>query len=161
MGTREGKKSGQAVSTSNSDETEGSDQENSDGQHSLPFAGAKPTNSIDVDDLDDDIDQDNNKTVSDSEAADFIVEDDSQVVAPRLPTAFSMNTHQDLAHHFKVICQLFVHLAVIPEKERRAFMEQTMKGKLSPSDSRFLANTTIRSLLEEEYFSVPLQIAQR
>ena len=40
-----------------------------------------------------------------------------------------MFTFQDLMHHFKTICQLFVHLAVQPAKDKRDFMEQALKGK--------------------------------
>jgi len=43
---------------------------------------------------------------------------------------YSMNTHQELAHHFKIICQLFVHLAVRPVAERRSFMVDAMKSEI-------------------------------
>ncbi|KAG1715708.1 hypothetical protein ID866_1471 [Astraeus odoratus] len=77
-----------------------------------------------------------------AEDDDFIVEDDSRgALAIQLPAAFSMNTHQDLSHHFKVICQLFVHMAVRPPHERRPFMQHVLK--------------------KEEYFSVPLQVTRR
>ncbi|OBZ75568.1 Uncharacterized protein C17H9.06c [Grifola frondosa] len=77
---------------------------------------------------------------SDAENEDpFIVEDDDAVVA-ELPTEFSMNTFQDLIHHFKIICQLFVHLAVQEESHRGLAMEQ---------------------LLEQRYFSVPLLVIRR
>lgn len=56
----------------------------------------------------------------------FIEEDSNAAI--ELPTEFSMNTYQDLMHHFKIICQLFVHLAVQPREERRPFMEQSIKG---------------------------------
>ncbi|KAI6166987.1 hypothetical protein EDD17DRAFT_1542310, partial [Pisolithus thermaeus] len=44
----------------------------------------------------------NHDQSSDEEDDDFIFD---------LPAAYSMNVHQDLAHHFKIICQLFVHMA--------------------------------------------------
>ncbi|PCH38064.1 hypothetical protein WOLCODRAFT_96408 [Wolfiporia cocos MD-104 SS10] len=69
----------------------------------------------------------------------FIVEDDSSSV-PQLPAQFSMNSHQDLIHHFKVICQYFVHLAVADAGERES---------------------TAQRLLKDEYFSVPLNTARR
>ncbi|KAI6005918.1 hypothetical protein EDD15DRAFT_2214729 [Pisolithus albus] len=73
---------------------------------------------------------------------DFIVEDSLDgVQAVDLPAAFSMNAHQDLTHHFKIICQLFVHMAVRPLPERRAFMRHVLKN--------------------EQYFSLPLQITRR
>jgi hypothetical protein len=55
------------------------------------------------------------------------VEDDG-VAIPELPVAFSRRTHQDSSHDFKVVCQLFVHLAMMPMGERRSFMEQILKG---------------------------------
>ncbi|KAG2134421.1 uncharacterized protein EDB93DRAFT_1092717 [Suillus bovinus] len=73
---------------------------------------------------------------------DFIVEDDEHgVLSTQLPIAFSMNTHQDLAHQFKIVCQLFVHMAVRFPSERRPFMKKMLET--------------------EEYFSVPLQVARR
>ncbi|KAL4074404.1 hypothetical protein V8B97DRAFT_1949545 [Scleroderma yunnanense] len=87
------------------------------------------------------VDDDRSNT-SDSDNSDFIIEDNVEDANPvNLPVAFSMNTHQDLAHHFKVICQLFVHMAVRPLPERRPFMEHVLK--------------------REEYFSVPLQVTRR
>ncbi len=55
--------------------------------------------------------------------------EDDGVVVPELPVAFSRRTHQDTSHDFKVVCQLFVHLAMMPAIERRSFMEQILKGK--------------------------------
>ena len=45
------------------------------------------------------------------------MEDDS-AAAVELPAEFSMNTYQDLLHHFKIICQLFVHMAVHDLEDR-------------------------------------------
>lgn len=45
------------------------------------------------------------------------MEDDS-AAAIELPAEFSMNTYQDLLHHFKIICQMFVHMAVHDDDER-------------------------------------------
>ncbi|KZP19459.1 hypothetical protein FIBSPDRAFT_827984 [Athelia psychrophila] len=95
----------------------------------VPFAGAKPHTS-DGEEGSEDESQDEDT---------FIVEDDA--AAAELPPEFSMDTHQDLAHQFKIICQFFVHLAVQKPKDRHSYMEHTMK------------NT--------KYFSVPLQIARR
>ncbi|KAI6109012.1 hypothetical protein EV401DRAFT_1998574 [Pisolithus croceorrhizus] len=79
---------------------------------------------------------------SHEEEDDFIVEDiQDGVQAVDLPAAFSMNAHQDLTHHFKIICQLFVHMAVRPLPERRAFMRHVLKN--------------------EQYFSLPLQVTRR
>jgi hypothetical protein len=42
--------------------------------------------------------------------------------------AFSRHGHQDARHDFKVVCQLFVHLAMMPMDERRTYMEEMLKG---------------------------------
>ena len=47
---------------------------------------------------------------------------------PDLPMAFSRHSHQDTRHDFKVVCQLFVRLAMMPMDERRAYMEEMLKG---------------------------------
>jgi hypothetical protein len=57
----------------------------------------------------------------------FIEEDNNNLV--ELPAEFSMNTYQDLVHHFKIICQLFVHLALQEPGNRRAFMKKQSKGE--------------------------------
>ena len=64
----------------------------------------------------------------DDDMDDFVVEDDG-VAIPELPVAFSRRTHQDSSHDFKVVCQLFVHLAMMPVGERRSFMEKILKGE--------------------------------
>ncbi|KAI0054104.1 hypothetical protein FA95DRAFT_1551909 [Auriscalpium vulgare] len=94
----------------------------------VPFAGARPDGGL----------RDEDEDPGNAEDG-FIVDDDDAV--PELPSAFSMSTHQDFSHHFKIVCQLFVHLAVTPERDRRTFMKDT--------------------LTDNEYFSVPLQVARR
>ncbi|KAF8311638.1 hypothetical protein DL93DRAFT_2083143, partial [Clavulina sp. PMI_390] len=74
---------------------------------------------------------------SDDEAA-FIVEDTETDIA--LPLEFSMKSHSDLSHHFKIICQLFVHIAVSKSKQR---------AKL------------VKRLHKDEYFHVPLSVMRR
>lgn len=60
---------------------------------------------------------------------DFIVEDDEHgALTTQLPIAFSMNTHQDLAHQFKIVCQLFVHMAVRFPPDRRPFMKKMLES---------------------------------
>jgi len=73
---------------------------------------------------------------------DFVVQDDGSV-KPDLPMAFSRHIHQDTGHDFKVVCQLFVHLAMMPMDERRAYMEEILKDS------------------DEHYFSVPFQVIRR
>ncbi|KAH7914695.1 hypothetical protein BJ138DRAFT_1143392 [Hygrophoropsis aurantiaca] len=115
---------------SESSESFSSENEESD---PAPFQGAKPHQS----------DDDNSSRLGDEDDEDnFIVKDDEKgPQATQLPVAFSMNTHQDLTHQFKIVCQLFVHMAVRPRYERRTFMEQMIRM--------------------EEYFSVPLQVTRR
>ncbi|CDO71213.1 hypothetical protein BN946_scf184863.g8 [Trametes cinnabarina] len=96
------------------------------------FAGARPGASSDEqsdDDADEDVDEEDN----------FIVEDDSAAVV-ELPAEFSMNTYQDLLHHFKIICQLFVHMLVHDPEDR---------------------SDVATRLQNSQYFSVALQITRR
>jgi hypothetical protein len=57
------------------------------------------------------------------------VEDDGPEGVPELPVAFNMSSHQDLSHHFKIICQLFVHLAVRSPSQRVSFIQDVKAGK--------------------------------
>lgn len=97
-------------------ESESSEGEEEQEENDEPFVGAKPHNS----DAEDDEEED--------EGLSGFIEEDSNSVAPQLPVEYSMNTYQDLMHHFKIICQLFVHLAVQDEEDRRSFMEQSLEG---------------------------------
>lgn len=85
---------------------------------SKPFKGARPANSS----------ADGLFTENDESDSSFIVEDDSQAVAAQLPSEFSMRSHDDLSHQFKIIFQFFVHVAVRPTIDRRGFMENQMKS---------------------------------
>jgi hypothetical protein len=71
--------------------------------------------------------EDSDGNDSDNDTDDFVVQDDGSVI-PDLPMAFSRHGHQDTRHDFKVVCQLFVHLAMMPMDERRTFMEKMLKG---------------------------------
>jgi hypothetical protein len=115
-----------------------------------PFTGARPDTSSDGSSSS----EENFQVPEDNS---FIVEDDD---APaELPMQYSMNTHQDLAHHFKIICQLFVYLAVRPVSERHSFMEDAMKSEILYSV--FFRWLTMNShALDEEYFSVPLMVGE-
>ncbi|KAI9070387.1 hypothetical protein FKP32DRAFT_1558064 [Trametes sanguinea] len=116
-----GKKRGEAIQS-------GSDASSYDEDEvAKPFAGARPGAASD-EELDEEVDEDA-----------FIVEDDS-AAAIELPAEFSMNTYQDLLHHFKIICQLFVHMVVHDPEDR--------------------ADVATR-LQKNQYFSVALQITRR
>jgi len=70
----------------------------------------------------------------------FVVQDDGEVI-PELPVAFSCRSHQDTVHDFKVVFQLFVHLAMMSMNKRQAYMEEVLNS--------------------ENYFSVPFQVIRR
>jgi len=115
--TNSGKKLGKSMSSSN----EGSENPSEEEQLKL-FKGAKLASS-DAESL--------TRNESDSDdSLSFIVEDDGQAVAAQLPTEFSMQSHDDLSHQFKIIFQLFVHVAVRPSVERRIFMSEQVKGEV-------------------------------
>ncbi|TDL27494.1 hypothetical protein BD410DRAFT_782581 [Rickenella mellea] len=80
------------------------------------------------------------RSESDSEDGGFIVEDGPDTNSPELPAAFSMSTHQDMSHHFKIVCQLMLHLATSPPECRK---------------------DSVIQLTQLEYFLVPLQITRR
>jgi hypothetical protein len=73
--------------------------------------------------------EDSDGNDNDNDMDDFVVQDDGSVI-PDLPMAFSRHSHQDTGHDFKVVCQLFVHLAMMPMDERRAYMEEMLKGTI-------------------------------
>jgi hypothetical protein len=119
--------------------TESSDEQSGDGDSHAspePFEDSQKDGQIgDPGEGDDD-----DIEVEDDDIDDFVVEDDG-VAIPELPVAFSRRAHQDSSHDFKVVCQLFVHLAMMPVGGRRSFMEQILKG--------------------DDYFLVPFQVIRR
>lgn len=114
-----GKKRGEIVLESSSSEAE-----QSESSAGVPFKGAKLHHNGDSDASRDETDSNNEE-----DDEDFIVDDDVHgVPAAQLPLAFSLSTHQDLTHQFKIVCQLFVHLAVRPLVDRRPFLQRALKG---------------------------------
>ncbi|KAI0079928.1 hypothetical protein K474DRAFT_1673008 [Panus rudis PR-1116 ss-1] len=109
-----------------------SDEEEDDSDVSEPFRHARPDEGPESERREGDVFSD------DDQEDTFIVEDEGEAV--ELPVEFSMNTYQDLKHHFKIICQLFVHIVVRDYRQRKSFVQQSM---------------------QDQYFSVPLQIARR
>lgn len=83
-----------------------------------PFAGAKPSKGI-ASDEEVEVEEEEEEEGENS----WIVDDDGPEGVPELPVAFNMSSHQDLSHHFKIICQLFVHLAVRSPSQRVSFMQ--------------------------------------
>ena len=116
-----GKKRGQAQIESSAEE-DGEDEDDD----AAPFSHARPDDGRA--DQDDDGDEE-------GEEEGFIVEDGDQAV--ELPAEFSMNTYQDLLHHFKIVCQLFVHMAVHDADERG---EAATKLQSSGQSREFIPN---------------------
>jgi hypothetical protein len=96
-----------------------------------PFAGAKPSNDVESDEEVKDEGDDGGKGEEEGEGGEdsWIVEDEGLEGVPELPTAFNMSSHQDLSHHFKIICQLFVHLAVRSPSQRVSFIQDVKAGE--------------------------------
>ncbi|QRW27710.1 alpha-1,3-glucan synthase [Rhizoctonia solani] len=94
--------------------------EHSPGEGEDEDEAAKPTNSPSPTN-----DEDESEQGSGSSDNDSWIEDDTNNGAPPaiLPEGYSMLGHQSLAHHFKVVMQLFVHLACLKAKQRREFRE--------------------------------------
>ena len=83
-----------------------------------PFADARP----------DDNESENSKS-GEEDLDTFIVDDVAGSSGHiSLPAAFSMDTHQDLAHHFKIICQYFVHLALATVRNKASTSKQLLDG---------------------------------
>ena len=72
--------------------------------------------------------EDEKESNGDSDVDNFIVEDDDQQEA-HLPAIFSMNTHQDLIHHFKIVSQYMVHLALTDNSARSHMAERLIAGQ--------------------------------
>lgn len=94
-----------------------------------PFAGARPSKDLGSNDEVEGEDEDESKEEEEEDESGWIVEDDGSEGVPELPVAFNMSSHQDLSHHFKIICQLFVHLAVRSPSRRVSFMSDIKAGK--------------------------------
>jgi len=121
----QGKKRGLAPSESSESSQSAPGEEDDDHEDTNSFtlfAGARP-------DTSDDGSSPHDESFQTTEDDSFIVDDDGAPPA-ELPVEYSMSTHQDLAHHFKIICQFFVYVAVRPVAERRSFMEDAMKSEL-------------------------------
>jgi len=85
-----------------------------------PFAGAKPSKGVMSDE---EVEVEEEEEEEEGGENSWIVEDDGPESVPELPVAFNMSSHQGLSHHFKIICQLFVHLAVRSPSQRMSFMQ--------------------------------------
>jgi hypothetical protein len=110
-----GKKRGERAFVADEDSDDDSD---SDVQ---PFAEARPDNTSDASQSD---------AGDEEEGLDSFIVDDSVNTSQQiaLPAAFSMHVHQDLAHHFKVICQYFVHLALASVRNKHSTSKRLLDG---------------------------------
>lgn len=99
----------------------------------------------------------NKQSVSDAEEEDeeddFIVDDAGQSPTTALPSAFSMNVHQDITHHFKIACQYFVHLAVTPAKKRSRISKELLSR---PGTISILIHITVYIKLTSEQMNTSL-----
>lgn len=99
-----GKKRGETIQ---SESESSSEEEDEDEENAAPFTGARPDNGAGDSNVEEDAEEEDT----------FIVEDDSAEVVD-LPAEFSMGTYQDLLHHFKIVCQMFVHILVHDPDDR-------------------------------------------
>ncbi|KAG8774563.1 hypothetical protein FRC12_001919 [Ceratobasidium sp. 428] len=60
----------------------------------------------------------------------WIEDDGGEANVPILPEEYSMFGHQSLAHHFKVVMQMFVHLACTKPRKRLPFRQDKKNGNL-------------------------------
>lgn len=96
-----------------------------------PFGGARPSKDVKSGE---ELEEEDDNGVKDEEEGEegedsWIVEDDGPEGVPELPVAFNMSSHQDLSHHFKIVCQLFVHLVVRSPSQRASFIQDVKAGE--------------------------------
>lgn len=95
-----------------------------------PFGGARPSKDVKSEELEEEDDSEGKDGEEGEEGEDsWIVEDDGPEGVPELPAAFNMSSHQDLSHHFKIVCQLFVHLVVRSPSQRASFIQDVKAGE--------------------------------
>ncbi|KAF9792733.1 hypothetical protein BJ322DRAFT_997286 [Thelephora terrestris] len=110
-----------------------------------PFGGARPSKDVKSDEeVEEEDDNEGNNEEEDGEEGEdsWIVEDDDPEGVPELPVAFNMSSHQDLSHHFKIVCQLFVHLVVRTPSQRASFIQD-----IKADDYFYAALSTVRRKL--------------
>ena len=76
-------------------------------------------------------DEEQEHIVEEENEDNFIEDDDAEGGKFSLPAAFSMQTHQDLSHHFKIFSQYLVHLLITPNRRRRKLVKSFLKGDCS------------------------------
>lgn len=139
-----------------------SEEEASEEDDTIP--GARPDG---VEEEDETHESEVDEADEEEEVDDFIVDDEGEAQTATLPAIFSMNTHQDLVHHFKIVCQYLVHLAVTAPAARTRIAERLTRGEYMQFLRLFgLFGLLIRWLFGtvpclDEYFSVPLSMTKR
>jgi hypothetical protein len=103
-------------------------EESSDDQSVGPIPGSRKMGSEDPIQID-----------SSSEDNDFIVEDDDEGQNIALPMEYSINRAQPVEMSFKVVVQLFVHVACQSHHLRETYMEARLKG--------YFIHSSLQSLL--------------
>lgn len=98
------RKKGRSVPSEDEDDEDDENDDNAS-DPDRPFLGAKPTEDFDESD--------------EGSVKDFIVDDEGTADDIVLPSAFRMQ--QNLSHHFKIICQFYVHIACA--KNRAKFIK--------------------------------------
>ncbi|KZT52461.1 hypothetical protein CALCODRAFT_520703 [Calocera cornea HHB12733] len=110
-----------------------------------PFRGARP-GVIELDSDDEVPDPPDGEEQDDEDA--FIIEDDDEAVAVDLPAEYNMHSYQDASHHFKVVCQLFVHLIMTGDNRRvRQRLMDTEYFKIALNALRRSIGSTRESLV--------------
>ncbi|KAG8896036.1 hypothetical protein FRB99_000215 [Tulasnella sp. 403] len=127
--------------------------DSSDDDKDAPFKSARP----DGDALSDVENEEND------EDEEFIVHDSDDGAGVELPAQFSRQSHQDDSMHFKVICQLFVHLALQPPEDREEFMRKARQNdyfsvSLSALSRKLgaLKDSLVRSSVWKERFTTAI-----
>jgi len=94
----------------------------------VPFEGSRPSIKKEESSEDSEEDSEDDDAAEESEnESDFIIEDDNAPVD--LPGQFSRHRHRDLSENFKIMCQLLVHVALQPYKDRESYMSRRLEDE--------------------------------
>ena len=120
-----------------------------------PIEGSAPSSSIFVEDEDEDEDGDGDDDDDEDDEVnslddDFIVEDAATAPMDILPAQFSMTTHQGLQHHFKLVCQYFVHMILCHPSDKKQLATELLAStyQLSITEITSITHTGYRGLFQ-------------
>ncbi|CAE6488439.1 unnamed protein product [Rhizoctonia solani] len=105
--------------------------------------------------------KDENEDEAESSENDSWIEDDDGAPVAVLPEGYSMLGHQSLAHHFKVVMQLFVHLACLKAKKRLEFRQDERNGKVPHYSVPGVVFTVPLDVCSDQYFGLSLRALRR